>query len=258
MLTGRSNKQYSSSIFLSFLFITIIIISTLIYFLQSFRSLLSPSDSYSHSHSQPSSSSSPLPESLNLLAPSTTSVLFSEHPAYENLSRVHDGLWDDLLPENGGFLRRIGGEEEGAGDKGENGDEEGNKQMRKLKYGITMFHSLHCLGIMRGGVQELFREMGELRGEVEGEGMDMGKRGKEKEKRGAGHDFGHMEHGDPLHWLHCFDYLRQTILCTADGTLEPPKINLRGKENVDGMMERQCKDPEELWRLSVESFEEDD
>ena len=47
----------------------------------------------------------------------------------------------------------------------------------------------------------------------------------------------------------------QTVLCTADGTLEPPKADSKGKENVDGMMERQCKDPEELWKLSVESFE---
>lgn len=33
-------------------------------------------------------------------------------------------------------------------------------------------------------------------------------------------------------------------------------IDSRGKENVDGMMERQCRDPGELWRASVESFEE--
>ncbi|RAL62701.1 hypothetical protein DID88_004544 [Monilinia fructigena] len=80
-------------------------------------------------------------------------------------------------------------------------------------------------------------------------------RGNEKEKKGGtGHDFGHAEHGDPLHWLHCFDYLRQTILCNADGTLEPPRVDSRGKENVDGMGERQCRDPEELWRLSLESF----
>ncbi|KAA8565466.1 hypothetical protein EYC84_009326 [Monilinia fructicola] len=122
---------------------------------------------------------------------------------------------------------------------------------------------------MRMGVQELFREMEELKVEVEGSKGDMGGMGRgdgdgdgkvrenaKKVRGGTGHDFGHAEHGDPLHWLHCFDYLRQTILCNADGTLEPPKLDSRGKENVDGMGERQCRDPEELWRLSLESFGE--
>lgn len=98
---------------------------------------------------------------------------------------------------------------------------------KKHRYGITMFHSLHCLGIMRGGVQELFREMEELKMEVEElkmekmeddeEAESKMRRGQQKKRAGGGHghghDFGHMEHGDPLHWLHCFDYLRQ--VCTV-------------------------------------------
>lgn len=151
--------------------------------------------------------------------------MFSEHPEYENISHVYDGLWDELLPENGGFLRVLGSED---------GNAEGKGEKKKHKYGITMFHSLHCLGIMRGGVQELFREMEDLRMEVEElggregmekiKGREMGrkpremreKEGNEMGKReGAGHDFGHTEHGDPLHWLHCFDYLRQVSRLTV-------------------------------------------
>lgn len=88
--------------------------------------------------------------------------------------------------------------------------EEGGK--KKHKFGITMFHSLHCLGIMRGGVQELFREMEELQ---KGKGMEMDEDERVLGRRagtGTGHNFGHKEHGDPLHWLHCFDYLRQVCM----------------------------------------------
>ncbi|TGO47620.1 hypothetical protein BCON_0270g00170 [Botryotinia convoluta] len=270
MLAPRSTStKQSSSLLISFLFL-IIILTTLIYFLQtSSVSFISPPPS-SNSHTSPLSSSTPsTPESLNPLSPLSKTVLFSEHSTYENLSHEYDHLWDELLPQNGGFLRvydedmKSNGKENAEGKKGE------VQKGKKHKYGITMFHSLHCLGIMRGGVQELFREMEELKMEVEelkmgkvedDEEMESEVRREQKKKRaggdhGHGHDFGHMEHGDPLHWLHCFDYLRQTVLCTADGTLEPPKADSKGKENVDGMMERQCKDPEELWKLSVESFE---
>ena len=56
-------------------------------------------------------------------------------------------------------------------------------------------------------MQELFREIEDL---GNGAGMDgMAKRGGKGQGKGSGKDFGHSEHGDPLHWLHCFDYLRQ-------------------------------------------------
>ncbi|TGO86839.1 hypothetical protein BPOR_0273g00180 [Botrytis porri] len=270
MLAPRSTStKQSSSLLISFLFL-IVILTTLIYFLQtSSVSFVSPPSS-SHSHASPLSSFTPsIPSSLNPSSPLSKTVLFSEHLTYENLSHEYDHLWDELLPQNRGFLRVYDEDRESNG----KGDAEGKRgevqKGKKHKYGITMFHSLHCLGIMRGGVQELFREMVELKIEVEE--LKMGKmeddedeeskvRREQKKKKaggghGHGHDFGHMEHGNPLHWLHCFDYLRQTVLCTADGTLEPPKADSKGKENVDGMMERQCKDPEELWKLSVESFE---
>ncbi|KAJ8062728.1 hypothetical protein OCU04_007992 [Sclerotinia nivalis] len=263
MLSPRSTEQ-SSALFISFLFLTIIL-TTLIYFLQtSSVPFFSPSKSDTSSPPSSHQSNPSVPHSLNSHSPFSKTVVFSEHSNYENLSHVYDELWDELLPENGGFLRIIGNNESGREGEGKDVASEEDKK-NKHKYGITMFHSLHCLGIMRGGVQELFREMEELKMEMGELKMgDMGKRekrdgegGRREKRAGAGHNFGHLEHGDPLHWLHCFDYLRQTILCTADGTLEPPKADSRGKENVDGMTERQCRDPEELWRLSVESFEED-
>ncbi|KAG4032579.1 hypothetical protein MFRU_006g00500 [Monilinia fructicola] len=254
MLASRSQKQYSSCFFIPLVFLVVVVVATLAYFQQ-----IHSSSAFSSASSYSSTSNPPIPQSLNPSASASKTVVFAEHAAYENLSHVYDSLWEDLLPSNKGFWQVVV----------ESEDERADQRVEKHKYGITMFHSLHCLGIMRMGVQELFREMEELKVEVEGSKGDMGGMGRgdgdgdgkvrenaKKVRGGTGHDFGHAEHGDPLHWLHCFDYLRQTILCNADGTLEPPKLDSRGKENVDGMGERQCRDPEELWRLSLESFGE--
>jgi len=45
--------------------------------------------------------------------------------------------------------------------------------------------------------------------------------------------------------------LIQVSLCLADDTLEPPNsINGKGKEVIDGMVERQCRDPGVLWAMA--------
>ena len=49
-----------------------------------------------------------------------------------------------------------------------------------------------------------------------------------------------MKHMQPPHLRHCFDYLRQALLCAADSTLEPWSENLGG---VTGWgVERVCRD----------------
>lgn len=46
------------------------------------------------------------------------------------------------------------------------------------------------------------------------------------------------------HVRHCFDYLRQSLMCAADGTLEPVDFSLGG---VTGWgVKRQCRDYEAL------------
>jgi hypothetical protein len=106
--------------------------------------------------------------------PANHLVLFSEHDEYENLSHSYDALWDSLLPQTGGFVLRF--------------DENGTRH----DYGISMYHSLHCLIIMRSVIQGLHGEIAKLNGDEEMAG-----------------DHDHGEHADPVHWLHCFDYLRQ-------------------------------------------------
>lgn len=67
------------------------------------------------------------------VTPYKQQVDFVSHPEYSNLSSQHDKLWDEILPSNGGFLA-------------------------DSKYGVTMFHQLHCLQLLRIGLQRAHHE----------------------------------------------------------------------------------------------------
>ncbi|KAI0394289.1 hypothetical protein F5Y17DRAFT_264383 [Xylariaceae sp. FL0594] len=84
---------------------------------------------------------------------------------------------------------------------------------------ISMFHQLHCLSSLRTAIQ------------MASEGKD------------AIHD-GHISR----HWPHCLNYLRNTLLCNADGVIER-QITIDGKlsNHIDGTQDvRQCGDAERL------------
>ncbi|KAF7899323.1 uncharacterized protein EAF01_008536 [Botrytis porri] len=125
------------------------------------------------------------------------------------LGDPEDVDWDEyLLTPNGGFI--IVDEGEGV-TKG---------------YGVTMFHQLHCLGMIR---TMLFG--GPMNHDHEVQGAEWSK--------------------NPLHFLHCLDYIAQGIICTADDTLEVPKptTNAMGKvvDGIDGMgHEHQCRNASAL------------
>ena len=56
---------------------------------------------------------------------------------------------------------------------------------------------------------------------------------------------------DNSHWPHCFDYLRNAILCSADDTLEyPPIVDGKRLPFVDGAEEnRKCRNAQKLYDL---------
>ncbi|PCH37446.1 hypothetical protein WOLCODRAFT_84396, partial [Wolfiporia cocos MD-104 SS10] len=63
---------------------------------------------------------------------------------------------------------------------------------QKRFFGLSMFHQLHCLDVLRTGLA------------------------------GKGHvASGATRSDDKNHQQHCLNYLRQAILCSADATLEP-------------------------------------
>jgi hypothetical protein len=50
---------------------------------------------------------------------------------------------------------------------------------------------------------------------------------------------------------HCFDYLRQTLLCHADGTLEAA-FNTSAGLQIDGMVEHSCGSLDAIFRKAKE------
>ncbi|PQE18775.1 Tat pathway signal sequence protein [Rutstroemia sp. NJR-2017a WRK4] len=84
--------------------------------------------------------------------------------------------------------------------------------------GVAVFHELHCVNILRIGYYAA------LDGSLE----DMQ------------HVHDHNKRPDPHHLRHCFDYLRQALMCAADTNLEPVDLELGG---VTGWrFERKCRD----------------
>ncbi|OOF98337.1 hypothetical protein ASPCADRAFT_128496 [Aspergillus carbonarius ITEM 5010] len=91
---------------------------------------------------------------------------------------------------------------------------------------LGVFHSLHCLYMIRRGYY-------------------------------AANQTSHMAFDLGLdresHVGHCFDYLRQSLVCSADSNLQP--ANRRVFEDADWGFDRQCRDIEELrtwaeeWRV---------
>lgn len=118
----------------------------------------------------------------------TIDVQFSEHEEYKELGPEYDHLWDELLTENGGFLIQ-----------------EDPKERQVRKYGIGMFHQLHCLQMIRGALAAATAP-----DEIHADGK-------------------HAAHGgsDPLddHTLHCFDYLRQVSAFGTGGNMIFADIN---------------------------------
>ncbi len=57
------------------------------------------------------------------------------------------------------------------------------------------------------------------------------------------------------HVHHCFNYLRQSILCEANPTIEPV-IPILGRRSVNAEIPRVCKDWTQVYELAVENYRE--
>jgi Mycotoxin biosynthesis protein UstYa len=111
--------------------------------------------------------------------------VFNSTPEYESFDRSKDHLWEELLSSNGGFLvREMNGE--------------------KHLFGITMFHQLHCLQMIRMAIQNL----------TLGPSTNSSHNGHSLKIRHGepGEMDKEMDENGPQHWQHCFDYLRQVRL----------------------------------------------
>lgn len=101
--------------------------------------------------------------------------------------------------------------------------------------GIGMFHQLHCLSMLRMGLQKFAYP---------------------PPPHTPSHPY--VPSGDDkAHWGHCLDYIRQGILCSADPTIELPRFENGSvakdveRYGVDGVRDlRVCRDEERLWELA--------
>ncbi|EIN10127.1 hypothetical protein PUNSTDRAFT_32734, partial [Punctularia strigosozonata HHB-11173 SS5] len=88
---------------------------------------------------------------------------------------------------------------------------------------VGMFHSLHCMDMIRRGLLNYTDEL-----------------------------------ADPPHVQHCMTYVRQLLLCGADDTLEPGDFATRNFSIRDGGSRhtRQCRDWSAVYRGVDENYQE--
>ncbi|KAM3446614.1 hypothetical protein MY3296_009501 [Beauveria thailandica] len=140
------------------------------------------------------------------------------HPSHTfgSIEHIGDADWDGLLPENGGYWLDQSPHNGGW-------------------YGISMFHQLHCLQLMRMAIQTIAAPDEEAATAME-----------------PRHE--HDPSKVPFHHLgHCLDYMRQTVLCYADGTLEPPEPSDDGLGIEGYNITRHCKSSDAVYRLAEDS-----
>jgi hypothetical protein len=171
--------------------------------------------------------------SLHLSTTQTRPVTFQQRSKYFDLSEAGDGNWTSLLPPNGGFVSSPS--REGPGYE---------------MVGITMFHQLHCLQMIRSTIQDLMagRPVGSRMNERMENEMFQAKQGHPYLDDSFGVRKRHGPHLDQEHWVHCLDYLMQGILCAADDTIEFAHEDDEGARTVDGYeVTHQCRSADSIW-----------
>ncbi|KAH7412778.1 hypothetical protein BKA64DRAFT_770529 [Cadophora sp. MPI-SDFR-AT-0126] len=99
--------------------------------------------------------------SISSPSENTVTTPFEANSTYQSLDPATDGLWNQLVTPNGGFILENLGED-------------------SQVYGVGMFHQLHCLQIIRNHIQEQYSKLdamnsrGTKRGVVHGHHLDLG------------------------------------------------------------------------------------
>ena len=135
------------------------------------------------------------------------SVTFERHPELVDLTHGGDANWTALLPPNGGFVSQPS--KDGSGYE---------------MAGISMFHQLHCLGMIRTAIQDLKYGKDETNGADKKKATTMGKINGlpvydeeddfgVRRRRSVRMEKEHGAHDEHKHWLHCLDYLVQVSCC---------------------------------------------
>lgn len=151
----------------------------------------------------------------------THETTFERVAAYERLNSVHNRYWEDLLGGSAGLIRTKVDRPDG-GDVG--------------RARLAMFHQLECLERMREALVSLALGEGNRKGQERRKDFVIIADG-DRDGDGAG------EVG------RCLDYLRQSMLCGADDTVE-----VEGDDGFGYGRGRTCRD--ERWLYEVTKCEE--
>ncbi|KUL90711.1 hypothetical protein ZTR_00008 [Talaromyces verruculosus] len=162
----------------------------------------------------------------------TNGIVFREVEDLKDMGVAGDQKWDDLFAGDGYLFLKPE-----------------NSSLPQEPWGVSMFHELHCLQVLRNKIQ----------------GLEAQVSGSEPLQNQGQHGHHHDDSDDSdvsdIHYLHCFSYLAQSIACSADDTLEPPHINhfKNGSfrsYNIDGIGTwHQCRDQSLVRRKMIESKE---
>ncbi|ROV98716.1 hypothetical protein VMCG_06807 [Cytospora schulzeri] len=150
----------------------------------------------------------------------TREIQFDFPTKYEDTSIEGDKLWDALMPLGSGFVRvpyprRF--------DMPASKTIEDDQEEAEI-YSLSALHQLHCLGVIRDVIKRY-----------------------EKHERsrfaGAGHEY------------HCIDYIRQSIMCHGDTTLDFAEVQADGvRRGFSGANStHQCRDWDALTAWAVEN-----
>jgi hypothetical protein len=107
-------------------------------------------------------------------------IVFHELEALEDMSATGDEKWDDLFAGDGYLYLKPK-----------------NTSLPQEPWGVSMFHGLHCLQMLRSRIQELERRVS---------GSEPPNR---QDQHGHHHDEGDDSDVSDIHYLHCFSYLVQ-------------------------------------------------
>ncbi|KAL2068248.1 hypothetical protein VTL71DRAFT_16346 [Oculimacula yallundae] len=149
--------------------------------------------------------------------PRDKTVVFNGFKSFE-MPRAKNDAWSKLMPSGKGFVEL----------PVEVPLPSGGVEVRKESFCISMFHQLHCIA----GLKSAFDAMSNP----------------ENDASASMHHAGHLNH--------CFDYLRQGVMCAGDMTLEPT-FELTGEDEgtrgVNGWnVEHQCRN----WQMMYDFAEE--
>jgi hypothetical protein len=145
---------------------------------------------------------------------------------YEVFGADQEAAWGSLIPTGGGFVRVDDPERYGLSggfplDSSSHGKSE--------SYCVSAFHQLHCLNSIREHMRKSFTSR-------------------------SLHDHDDLSpQANELHVAHCFDYLRQSIMCCGDLSLEKAVIGEDGKimHSTNGWnVEHRCKAWDEVFEVT--------